>query len=259
VGYPFVQERYLLCCLPATLLLSTSGVVWILNTPRGGRLPAALAGASLLLFISATQPRSWNRYAGLRDVGDYLRGAVLSSPGRRVLISSTSAGEGALIAEVAIRETRPYSFLLRGSKMLARSTSIGEHYHLLYETDLQLLGALDELRVDYVLIDSFGYRPHDRLVQRAIRSAGADWALVQTIRRLQPDNKGQREFSLYRRSTPFVRPARELEVDLSYTLGRPAKRPPVHGAGPGARLRDGSRRSQGADLAANTVVSVKPK
>jgi hypothetical protein len=221
IAYPYAQERYLLGCLPALLLLSTSGMVWILHSPHGGRLPAALAGASMLLFLGASHNRDWDRYSGLREVGEYVS-TLAPSPGRRVLISSLAQGEGALVAEIAMREARPSSVLLRSSKMLARSTWGGEHYQAHYKTESQLLVALDELRVAYVVVDSFGRQPHDLLVQKTLPAA-ADWSLIKSFDRQQPGSGRARHFALYRRIGPFTRPERDLEVDLFYSLGRSLK------------------------------------
>ncbi len=223
--YPYAQERYLLSCLPPALLLSVSGMVWILNAPRGGQWPAVLAGLAVLLFLGGRVTRE-SESGIFREVGAYLNG-LPSTAGRRLLISAPAAGEGALVAEVAVRETRPSSILLRGSKMLARSSWTGEHYRLVCQTEGDLLPLLDELRVEYVLVDSFGDRPHDRLVQRTMLAAVGEWDLVKSFQRLRTASRRERHCRLYRRARPFARPARDLEIDLFYTLGRSLKGPPA--------------------------------
>ena len=75
------------------------------------------------------------------------------------------------------------------------------------------------------MIDSFGKKPHDLLIQKAIPAATDEWSLVQSFQRIQPVTGRERRFWLYRRSAPFSRPARDLEVDLTYTLGRVVKAP----------------------------------
>jgi hypothetical protein len=90
-----------------------------------------------------------------------------------MLVSSNGLGEGAWIAELALREAEPKATVVRASKLLAASTWMGDNYRLLVSTPEDVLRVLSSKGVGTVILHSDPARgplPHQRLLEDAIRS-----------------------------------------------------------------------------------------
>ena len=85
--------------------------------------PVALVLGLLFFTLHFRVPKRY-AYGVLRHWGRFAR---VSEP-QTILVSAESPGEGMLIAEIAMRDRRPGHFVLRGSKVLARSDWNGNGY-----------------------------------------------------------------------------------------------------------------------------------
>ena len=118
---------------------------------------------------------------------------VLTARGAGVfLVSSDAGGEGMLIAEVAMRERRPASTVLRASKTLYSANWNGGDYRPRFRTTAEVAAFLDRERVRAVVVDLStrsdaedrlllvealdGDRRYDRLAESG-RSGGRDLAI----------------------------------------------------------------------------------
>ncbi|HEY1757603.1 MAG TPA: glycosyltransferase family A protein [Bryobacteraceae bacterium] len=153
------EERHWIIALPAILLLAGMGI----SRFRSPLAVGALAAMAAMLF-----PFSWYRESST-GYADLVR--QLHRPAR-MLVSSTSIGEGPWIAETSLAEKRPSSFVVRASKVLAEEGWSGEGYRLLTGSRDAVLQRLDELALDTVILDSAPNPfppPHHALLTDAMR------------------------------------------------------------------------------------------
>jgi len=153
-----LEARYLIPILPPALMFVASGIIW-----TAGRLPlrriATVSGiavvglAAALIFVGEVftlKPVACRGYSNAAV-------KLLSMPGRRdlpCLISSDPAGEGAFIAEVALRDgSRPYHKVMRSSNVLCSSDWIGGSYKLKAATSREILETIERNHVGIVVVD----------------------------------------------------------------------------------------------------------
>ncbi|MBM3796492.1 MAG: hypothetical protein FJW31_21065 [Acidobacteria bacterium] len=138
------------------------------------------------------------------------------------MIDDTPTAGFRFIAAVAPGERRPQTRILRGSKVLSSSSLMNFEYRLLHGDSESVERRLDELRVTTIVLDSDPQRaqhPHQSLLSWTLLRGGGPWKLERTFR-----SKGHRDRDrvtrVYRRSEVYRFPARLLEVDMRYSLGR---------------------------------------
>lgn len=149
--------RYVALALAPLIALAALGVE--ATVARLAALPArrmALA-ATLMAALAAGRAFAEPRFVAQPPLG---YGAVMTFlddrhalAGHRVLIVSNEQGEGAGVADVAVRGLRPAATVLRGSKVLATDDWMGRNFRLRYETPEAALAALEAMHVDYVVLD----------------------------------------------------------------------------------------------------------
>jgi hypothetical protein len=157
------EDRHWIIALPAILILSGLAVSRF-RKPWIAAL-ALLPALALFPFQRCQQPPS--------GFGDLLR--QLHRPAR-MLVSSSSWGEGAFIAVASLAERRPASFIARATKVLAETGWSGEGYHLLTPTVDAVSRRLDELAIEIVILHTplhHQARPHHVLLQDAVRASPA--------------------------------------------------------------------------------------
>ncbi len=194
------ESRHWMIALPALLILAVEFLMWLRERSRWGLLAAVPA---LLLF-----PFGLYRQQPL-GVQELLSQVHLPS---RMLVSSTAAGEGAWIVEVALAEKRPASVVVRATKALASSNWNGEDYHLIAQTPGEAATRLDELGIDtVVLCPEPGARPfpHQAVLAQALQ-IGDSWRVCAAAR----------ASTLYCRVKPAAVPRSPLRIDLTGAIGR---------------------------------------
>jgi hypothetical protein len=181
--YPIHQTRYLLAAAPALLLFAAAGLARafaLLERAAGRRIPAAAAlGAVAVVYLATTFSIPVKRHFGFSEVAR----AVVARTGRNtagVLVSGPAEAEGMLISEMALLDREQHHFVLRASKVLARSTWMGARYRLLYQTSGEIGDFLKRAPVSMVAVDQTeGYRrPHHRLLQEALNARPDTWRRV---------------------------------------------------------------------------------
>ena len=89
-----------------------------------------------------------------------------------VLIASDAPGEGMFVADMADRRSAATSVTLRGTKLLADSSWSGSDYHMRYANPAAMTELLDNIPVNYLVVDQSldqtAMFPHQRVLQRAI-------------------------------------------------------------------------------------------
>jgi hypothetical protein len=150
--------------LPAILILDAYAVTSI---PR--RYIAFLLVAAVVLF-----PYAWYRQTR-GDYVDLIRQLRLPA---RMLISGSTLDEGACIAETAIAERYPGSFVVRATKALAASGWNGENYRLTAATTAEVAQRLDELAIATVVV-ALAAKPRrpDQTLLIALLKDSSTWRL----------------------------------------------------------------------------------
>jgi len=197
LGLRAMQEpRHWIILIPAIVLLALEAISQLANS----RARLALMGVLALAFFPYDLRRQ-------HAEGYDAMAAKIKLPSR-MLISSTSGGEGPWIAAIAVREKRPASVVVRASKVLAASGWNGEGYRLLTDSGDQVLIRLDELGIDTVIVQqAAGLKapPHQQLLQAAISGSRA-WGPVET---------GVGAFYQWSRLKPPEVPRKALEIELN--------------------------------------------
>jgi len=219
---PGEELRFILIAIPPLLMFFAAGVVWVTERiPFPGLAPRARAAVVLALTLVVfawrdfTIPRK--RSQGLREVAEQ----VLAQPQLRhkvLLVSSESGGDGPLIAEIAMREERPGSIILRANKVLAQSDWAGQRYQLTFTTPEAVMAYLESIPVSAVIMHGRPGRyriPHHELLGRTVA------AFPQRFRRTGPSADGARPTAeVYEVLGVKHYPQGKIRIDLPYTLGR---------------------------------------
>jgi Dolichyl-phosphate-mannose-protein mannosyltransferase len=158
------ETRHLVEAAPALLAMAVVGVAWLGRTgatqawfpsfrlssftPRAMNI-AIIAGTAVLIgwnvgHLSRPVPSGYGALAQ-----DLLSGGAP----KVMLIAADGAGEGALIAEVARREQRPASYVLRATKTLAEMDWMGRRARERFDSAAGIQAFLAGLPVDVVVLD----------------------------------------------------------------------------------------------------------
>ena len=182
-----IDTRYFLPALPALIALGTEGAFGIAaawarrrDRPATAR-PAALAALSLVALTGLAMPAHWvdsSRSAGAADASALL---VHRTPrDARVLIVGSSI-DGPLVVQAILEEGNwPGRTFLRATKVLVDMDWNGRSYRMLADSEEEVLGKLERLGVQGVLIDLRAdpyERPHRELVWKALRHSSR-WKLA---------------------------------------------------------------------------------
>jgi hypothetical protein len=221
--YPIVEVRYIVAGLAPLSLAAAWGIDRLCTTAgRRARLVMAASVACIVfggLWQSGQRPMV-SSPSGFQDAARVASDLLQARKRDVVLVSSGAHGEGAFIAELALRDDRPHTFVLRGSKMLSTSTWMRDEYRSIYASTQEVEDRLDELRVAVVVTDRDpGNLPHQRLLASTL--AGSP--------RWRPRSVASPYVVAFERVADFERPIQPIQVDLRYTLGRSlsATRPDV--------------------------------
>jgi hypothetical protein len=167
------DARHLLLVVPPIFWLAAVGVSWVFRSEflpeLGSGLTAVLAIGVIWTVSSSLYGMAKKEHRGFEEIAEFLL-----SQGRNnnplALISADPSGEGAMIAEIAMREKkRPEHVVLRASKELASSDWMGRLYMLRYKTQDKLLRYLETSHVAFLVIDPILRRqPEDQRLLLAL-------------------------------------------------------------------------------------------
>jgi hypothetical protein len=171
-----VEDRKMLIAVPAWVLFIFAGGYWLADQlPLRGVLALRrnwlVAGIGAIVFglSGFAIPHQW--HYGYAEAAQF----ITSSPQLRndtILTSDDSTGEGLLISEIAMRESRPGTVIVRATKALADMNWNASRYQSLYSTPKQVSDAIEKLHVDLVVFGTFGGSHslrHNELLGEALR------------------------------------------------------------------------------------------
>ncbi len=215
VNAPFV-DRYLLTVAAAIAVLFGAGLQFLLSVfarstfeSRAAKIAVAILACWLIgknVLVKAVKPdagchrfivdiRSWN------------------SPSDIYLVGGDPVHEGALIAEVALADSRMQHIVLRASKVLAASSWSGRGYRLRFTTSNAVRCYLDDAHVGLIFAQERSATEHMRLLAETLREHSELWTELPT--KALPDG-----FQLFRRMTPVPQGKPEIRIDMRDKLGR---------------------------------------
>jgi hypothetical protein len=211
---PDPEPRYLLPVLPVMILFLAAGVEGL---SRWLRLrPLLVAAAVAVLYVAGSFRLMRMPHIGYAEVAASI--ASRQAPDQKVvLVAGSAENEGMAVSEIALRERRPHHYVLRASKLLARSSWMGARYRSLHQTPVEVLQALDEAGVSAVIVQANtpGDMLHHRLLDKALRSAAETWE-----RWVEAGwQQSEKYFHVYRRIRP-MQGTFCVEVSLEETLHR---------------------------------------
>jgi hypothetical protein len=152
-----IAGRYMTMAIAPLLALAPLGIGLLVNLlVRAPERRGSVATASMLLVaglvVSSAFPLARHRPFGWREILTDLEGHG-SLAGRRIAVISDEGGEGALVAELASQSLQPMPTIIRGSKLLASDNWNGLNLHLTYSSSAQVLRELEDLHVEYLILD----------------------------------------------------------------------------------------------------------
>lgn len=202
-----LDARYLTSALFPLAVLMTVGT-WALAQRMPPALQrwqpwAAVALAMALLAVPGVlllQKRPARFDLRMSEVAQWL---ARQPEGMVVVIDGDPGAEGALIAEVALRDKELRHYVVRSSQLLSKSDFMGHKYALKAETPGEVLRLLDQVSGSVVVLAEgrllTGY-PHNAVLKAALQDIASPYRLVQVF-----DHKRQDEGRtfLYVRDVPL--------------------------------------------------------
>jgi hypothetical protein len=212
-----LDQRYMSYAIPFLAIFMVIGVWmsirrWQLAIGRPWLVfPVAVAMFCMpgLLFLQ-------NRPARFDIRMDLVAAQVTEQAGGMVIVIDGSPGaEGALTAEVALRDLGRQSYIVRSSELLAKSDFLGKRYALRVDTPKAVLGLLDDISSNAVVIVEGPFiKPHfvhSDLLMSALQHPSSPFRLKQTYQHHHHDGRTY----LYLRTTPVL-PLREPIQRINY-------------------------------------------
>lgn len=216
LGYPSDDPRYLAGAIPPLLILAASGARRLSNlAPSAGLRSASAVALFVAAGAAAIFPIARRSPSPATSVAQY----IVSRPEYRdsvvLIVSEDGATEGAVIAEIAMRENRPGHYVARSSKVLVKERIMGNDYQPVFATSRDLMTYIDSVPVGLVVLESpsGGCRlEHVCQMLEVMRAYPSRWRLVRSF------NEAGRQIVVYELAGNVQQPIRKLAIDMKATL-----------------------------------------
>ncbi|MYN42075.1 hypothetical protein GTP55_22225 [Duganella sp. FT109W] len=167
-----IEQRYMLQLLPALVLFAAAGLHWL--AARGAPATAWSAAAIIILLTMFHVPDT------MRNSGyDQIAADLASQPTPTLLLISDARGEGSMVAAIALRDRRPHSLALRGSKLLVSEDWLGRGSQPRFATGDAMRAMLDAIPVNAVVIDhaieANQARPYHQQIEQLLQADSEHW------------------------------------------------------------------------------------
>ncbi len=217
--------RYMMLALPPLFGLAALAidriVAWMHAPNWDDTLKAAVLGVFALAFLMAKPGLAAVRPLGFNDAVEALESHG-GLAGRRILVVSDEAGEGAFVSSTAIRGAKPAPIVIRGSKLLASGDWMDHDFRLLFASPAAIEQELEDLHVDYLVLDSSDDGRRQRFwkqVDEMITDYGDRLEPLAEAPRTAP-RLASRPIAIYRLTHWSPGSAKRVRVNLKYSLGR---------------------------------------
>jgi hypothetical protein len=166
-----IEQRYMLQLLPALVLFAAAGLHWL--TTFG--VPVIAWSATIIILLTMFRLPDTMRNSGY----DQIAADLASQPTPTLLLISDARGEGSMVAAIALRDRRPHSLALRGSKLLVSEDWLGRASHPRFATDDAMRTMLDAIPVNAVMIDhaieANQARPYHQQIEQLLKADPEHW------------------------------------------------------------------------------------
>ena len=215
----FMDERYMTAALPPALVLFVAGC-HALSRLRIRAVPGGAVRTAALVGVALAGAWLWGAFAiPQRPVLGFVAAADLAlaanAPKDAMLVCSDAGGEGAFVAEVALRDHRPSRIVLRASKVISQRPWSGTEVKMLLNDTADLGKYLEDVAVDVAVVDfTARENPERALLVSYLEQDAAGWRAEEV--------KGDfaRKLTVYiRTDRSHLLPGR-IRFSLPYTLGR---------------------------------------
>ena len=204
------DERYIVLVVAPFLALCCAGLVAISQIcarRRQAVVQLMILFVLLANFVIVKPAPAYREPLGYREAATALHQSF-GLAGRRVLIVSNETGEGAFVSEVAVRSLSPRPTILRGSKLIAFDDWDGRAFHMKFSTSSALTQELEDLHVDFVILDKSAAMPYSPLVREMLTSPAGRFEHVREIER-------GRQLAIYRVRHASPGPAKKPEAEVA--------------------------------------------
>jgi hypothetical protein len=200
-----VDSRYMVLLLPSVVLFAAAGVNYI-GGGLGSRLPVEVVRLGVALTLIAafflgcfSLPLQLQNGGYGRLVRDAM--ARVSHVPQIWLVSSGSTGEGAMVAAVALEESRPGSYILRGKTILAGGDWFWQNTQDRYDTQAKLGQLLDQMHVTLIVVDDSvppaEQRSYQQRLQKLVADQNEPWELIGSYPQTVGGNKLPNSLHVY--------------------------------------------------------------
>lgn len=168
------EYRHLILLTPGLVCLAAFGFRYLEMRVRAG-WPRRVTVGTLLAAVVLSLAMLHTPRAALKGPAEI---ASAVPPDVTTLVSGTTPFEGAVIAELAIRDPRrPSRVVLRGSKLLATWNPRERRFVPLFESPREVGKILGKAAVQAVAVDLSTIDPHNYHLDRYLRDATDEWRL----------------------------------------------------------------------------------
>jgi hypothetical protein len=221
-------DRYMTMAIAPIIALAIVGAFALAQSIRvDARRPGVASAIAIIVAIAALAGRATlhpREPLGYRQIVARLAASDLLA-GRRMLVVSDEAGEGAAVTEVAALNLHPAPTVIRGSKLLAQDDWMGRHFQMSYASPTALMQDLEDLHVEYVLVDRSTYSPQVPYFGQVRQLTDAEHHRLKRVDIAAQQLSGPtRRLELYRVKVKSPGPPKTLQVGLTHTLGRTLRR-----------------------------------
>jgi len=139
-----------------------------------------------------------------------------------ILVSSEAMGEGLLISEMAPLELRPSHYILRATKMLARSRWNLDQYELLYADEAKMQAFFESIPVRILVYDTTKgvmEMPHHQLLGKLLGNNPDKWHQV-GLYPPKGTNSAGGQLKIYELQGQDGKQHESIKIDMRYTLQR---------------------------------------
>ncbi len=192
---------------------------------RRQSIHASLLGVMVVTTFFARPPLAVRKPFGYGDIVNHIQNRE-SIAGKRILIVSDEAGEGALVTDVATRRLSPRPAIVRGSKLLGTDNWNGHDFTMRFSSAQEIIQELEDLHVKYIVIDSSRESqdlPYFGLIKDLVQSH-EDRIQLEYYNSVDNRNGPTRPLALYRLKYESPGAPKKLEIPLSRSVQHLLKR-----------------------------------
>ncbi|HUB82402.1 MAG TPA: glycosyltransferase family 39 protein [Bryobacteraceae bacterium] len=239
------EPRYLLPAVLASAMLFADGLSLVRRHFTGSlgknTITGLAAAAIAIACMASTPPLRMHRRSGYAEVAASL---PADPDGHVVLVSSDASGEGAMVAELLLRDPARANAVLRATKLLSTSDWLGRNYALTVSSAESVLQILDSIPVHFVVVDRYGFiddltHLHHRLLEETIRDHPGQFLLVGDFPVYLDGHRHDHSVQVYENLAARGRRPKTIHVHMAETLGHDLEIPmnPRNGPAPPAALK----------------------